>query len=328
MQFHTRPNTTVRYQHERLFAQRALELFGLSGTSLRLLKYSNTALFRVATTKEQFVLRLHPPERMSEVALRSELDWLTVLDHTSKVWVPAPLAATNGQLLVTTQLPNSSDYRFGSLFRWMPGEHRILRLTAPDAFRMGQCLGELHAFADAYTPPASFARWKFVWGAFEEFLYEPTWFVLMPEDAELLARAVECIHITLTRFNEQSEEVGLIYGDTNLSNFRFNGTQVGLLDFEVCCFGPYLFDITRTLLGFEETGERAPQLAVAFHHGYRTVRSIPALDDPLLIAFKIVNVVDVIIWILQWDERMPQETASKRMNQAIQQLQVLLRTYH
>jgi len=38
-----------------------------------------------------------------------------------------------------------------------------------------------------------------------------------------------------------------------------------MLDFEVFCFGYYLFDITRTLLKFEMFGDRAAQFAAGSH---------------------------------------------------------------
>lgn len=302
-----------------------LERFNLSHASLRLLKFSNTALYRVDTPQGRFVLRLHPPKRMPEAVLRSELDWLRILCQQTSLWTPEPVAAPDNQLLVMCHLPDQSDYRYGALFRWMGGQHKLRCLTAIDAYRMGQCLGELHAFAANYTPPPTFTRWKLDWGAFaDEIAHRPSWLALAPEDTRLLAHAITRIRLILEQLERSPDAIGLIHGDTNLSNFRFDGSRVGLLDFEVCCFGYYLFDVTRTLLDFAQLGDRAPQLEVAFYRGYTSFRPLPALDDQAMVAFRMMNIVDLIVWILRWDERMPRDTGPERVRQALRQLRQLV----
>jgi Ser/Thr protein kinase RdoA (MazF antagonist) len=315
-----------RQRAERGFALQALERFGLPAASLRLLKFSETALYRVDTPQGRFALRLHPQGRMPEAVLRSELAWLATLAREVALWVPEPVATPDGETLVACGSPDGADARLASLFRWMPGRHKLRGLTARDAYRMGRCLGELHAFAASYTPPADFTRWEIEWDEFaDEIVQRPSWFALAPNETQLLIRAIAQVQATLAELREDATARGLIHGDTNLSNFRFAGTRVGLLDFEVCCFGYYLFDVTRTLLGFVEAGGHAPQLAAAFHRGYGSVRAIPPLDHPHIVAFQVMNIVDLMIWILRWDERMPRETGPAQIAQALEQLRGLLR---
>jgi Ser/Thr protein kinase RdoA (MazF antagonist) len=311
---------------ERRFALQALERFGLPGASLRLLKFSETAHYRVDAAAGRFALRLHPPGRMPEVVLRSELAWLVTLSREAALWVPEPVPAPDGETVVVCRSPGGADYRLASLFRWMPGGHKVRGLTGPDAYRMGRCLGELHAFAAGYTPPADFTRWELEWGEFaDEVVQRHSWFVLASDDAQLLARAIAYVQQALAELREDPAARGLIHGDTNLSNFRFAGARVGLLDFEVCCFGYYLFDVTRTLLGLAEAGDRAPQLAMAFHRGYGSVRAVPPLDHPHMLAFQVMNIVDLIVWILRWDERMPREDSLWQLAAALVKLRELLR---
>jgi Ser/Thr protein kinase RdoA (MazF antagonist) len=315
-----------RQRAERGLALQALERFGLPGASLRLLKFSETALYRVDTPQGRFALRLHPPGRMPEVVLRSELTWLATLAREAALWVPEPAPAPDGETLITCSSPDGADYRLASLFHWMPGRHKVRGLTASDAYRMGRCLGQLHAFAASYAPPPAFTRWELEWDEFADGIVQGRWwFALTHEEAQLLHEAIAQVQATLAELHEDPAARGLIHGDTNLSNFRFAGTRVGLLDFEVCCFGYYLFDVTRTLLGFVEAGSHAPRLAAAFHQGYSSVRAIPSLEHPHMLAFQVMNVVDLIVWIMQWDERMPRETEPAQIAQALEQLRELLR---
>lgn len=315
----------ARLRYERHFAERALEEYGLGGASLRLLKYSSTALFRV-DADERYVLRLHPPERMTTDALQSELHWLTTLHHETHLWIPEPVPSHTHQLLVTCHLPNTTDNRRCGLFRWMPGGHKVQRLTPADAYRMGECLGELHAFAASYTFPPTFRRWSLDWGGFvDSVVQEPNpLFALDGEEQNQLALAVDRVRVALEQLRQQPDTFGLIHGDTNLTNFRFDRNRVGLLDFEACSFGYYLFDVTRTLLEFAQIPERAAQLAAAFHSGYTQIRALPELDSPHMIAFRIMNVVDLIVWIMAWDDRMPLQTGRPRIVAAMHDLRQLL----
>ena len=259
----------ARYRREYQFAQLALADYGLADASLRLIKYSNTALFQVDAI-ERFVLRLHPPERFSTAVLQTELHWLTTLRQQTSLWVPEPVPTPDGQLLTICELPNVADQRRAALFRWMPGHHKLRSLAAADADRMGACLGELHAFAAGYVPPPGFVRWKLDWGAFAESVVQrPQRLITLASHGEqVLAVAVAHVRAALASLQQRPHAFGLIHGDTNLSNFRFDRRRVGLLDFEAFCFGYFLFDVTRTLLDFEQIPDRAAQLGVAFHHGY------------------------------------------------------------
>jgi hypothetical protein len=59
---------------------------------------------------------------------------------------------------------------------------------------------------------------------------------------------------------------------------------------------------------------------MAFHQGYRQFRELPDLDDPRMLAFQIMNVVDLIVWILDWDARMPLATGPRRIAVALERL--------
>lgn len=314
----------ARHARELRLAQAALAEFGLAGAPLRLMRYASTALYCVEAS-ERVVLRLHPPERMPPAVLRSELAWLATLRREAGLLVPEPLPAPGGHVLAEVELSDEGR-RYAALFRWLPGRHRPASLTADDARRVGELLARLHRFAERYVPPAEFVRWDFDWGEFAGSTVErprlPA--LLAPADRALLSAALERVRVVMDQLGQRRDAWGMIHGDTNLTNFLFQPRSVALIDFESCCYGYYLFDITRTLLEFEQYGERAPALAAAFCQGYRPVRELPDLDHPHVRAFQVMNVVDLIVWILNWDARMPLATAPRRVAAALERLQALV----
>jgi Ser/Thr protein kinase RdoA (MazF antagonist) len=313
-----------RYRRERRLAELALGDYGLAGSALRLLKYSSTALFRV-DAGEPLILRLHPPERHPTPVIRSELDWLAALRRQTNLLVPEPVAAPDGRLLVEIHSPELGETRRAALFRWLPGRHKPRSLTSADAGRLGLYLARLHRFAEQYRPPPDFVRWEFDWGEFAASTVErPRWPArLAKSDHALMHAAIDRVRRAMDELGQRSDAWGLIHADTNLSNFLFQREAVALIDFEVCCYGYYLFDVTRTLLEFEMYGERAAALATAFHRSYRNERALPELDHPYMVAFRIMNVVDVIVWILDWGERMPLATGPRRVAAALERLRQL-----
>lgn len=314
----------ARHARELRLAQAALVEFGLPGAAIKLMKYAGTALFRVEAG-ERLALRLHPPERMPPAVVRAELAWLATLRREVGLPVPEPLPAPDGGMLAEVELPDEGR-RYAALFRWLPGRHKPASLTAADARRVGELIGRLHQFAARYVPPPEFVRWDFDWGEFAGSTVErPRWPALLaPADRALLATAIEQVRAAMDQLGQHRDAWGLIHGDTNLSNFLFQRGSVALIDFEVCCYGYYLFDITRTLLEFEQYGERAPELAAAFYQGYRLVRELPDLDHPHVRAFQVMNVVDLIVWILNWDARMPLATGPRRVAAALERLRALV----
>lgn len=319
------PTRAVRYQRERLLAELALAEYGLAGAPLTMIKYSNTALFR-ADAGERFALRLHPLDRHPAAVLRTELDWLATLRQQTTLIVPEPVAAPDGRRLVEVALPDTGERRYAALFRWLAGRHKPASLNAADAWRVGELLGQLHRFAAQYVPPPNFVRWEFDWGEFAAGMVErPRWPALLrARDQALMHAAIERVRAAMDELGQHPDAWGLIHADTNLTNFLFQRRAVALIDFEVCCYGYYLFDITRTLLEFERYGERSVGLVAAFQHGYRQVRELPDLDHPHVRAFQIMNVVDLIVWILNWDERMPLLTGPRRIAAALVRLHALL----
>jgi Ser/Thr protein kinase RdoA (MazF antagonist) len=99
------------------------------------------------------------------------------------------------------------------------------------------------------------------------------------------------------RLGEGPGVFGLIQADTNLTNVKFGGLRVGLLDFEVCCYGYFLFDVTRALLELARMPGGAA-LEAAFLAGYQRGMPIPEPRAEALAAFKLMNLVDIASWAL------------------------------
>jgi Ser/Thr protein kinase RdoA (MazF antagonist) len=288
-----------RVRRERRIAEQARTAWGLDHVPLTLLKHSITTLFRL-DAHERLVLRLLPPDRHPRVVVKSELDWLLALGQEAGLIVPEPVPARDGSLLVDIHDPESGAVRYAYVCRWAHGQHKRSRLTGADAERLGAVLARLHAFAEQYVPPSDFVRWDFDDETFRDNLHvlERKRGELAPENQQLLEGASKRVLDAMAAVGRGADAYGMIHADTNLSNIRFDGVRVGLIDFEVSCLGYYLFDIGRLRHELRALGARGADLFAALHRGYNQVRQLPAPGDEWITAFEFMSLVDIVVWVL------------------------------
>jgi Ser/Thr protein kinase RdoA (MazF antagonist) len=105
------------------------------------------------------------------------------------------------------------------------------------------------------------------------------------------------------------------------TNWLFLTGQVALLDFEVCCYGYYLFDVGRLLHEFERDQSRAAQFAQAFLRGYTHIRPLPPLGDAREQAGKLMSLIDIVVWACTLEPWMQLAWGTDLMRRAVRQIQ-------
>lgn len=309
---------------EHALARRALGRFGLDDAQLRVLKRSTTTTYRVDTAQGRLVLRLQSTARMPFAVARSELAWLRFLARETSLRTIAPIAAPDGALAA---LLDGEDEQCAALFRWMAGRHKR-RLSPRDAERFGHLLGWLHHYAAHFAPPPDFVRWDFDLGEFlstTAVIDQLAEQVIAADDKRLLRRAIEQVEGGFRIVESDPAHWGLIHGDVNLSNIRWQDGQPGLIDFEVCCYGPFLFDVGRFLhevAPFDQNGA----CAAAFHAGYSTVRPVPPLGSPLVRAFTLMSLLDVAAWLLKLPPTLAHLNPPERLTMVLHDIRRLMDT--
>ena len=316
-----------RTRLERRYAANALHHWGMTGARLTLIKCETTALFRVdASDGNRYVLRLHPPHRHPKARIESELIFLRTLHEHSSVHALVPVPTRDGSLLVEATLADEDEPRRCALFTWVSGQHKR-KLMTNDAQRLGETIARLHNVSQQFGRPDGFARWDFDEDTFADIAQEiethgPARYDT--DDMRLLRDAIALSQAGMRALGKDKASYGLIHADTNLSNFKFDGSNIGIVDFEVCCYGFYLFDVGRAL---EEMLDlpNARDVQYAFHAGYATHRALPSLDDECIRAFIAMNLVDFLAWVLSNErqlsaERLARDSAMwlRRLRAAIQ----------
>ncbi len=309
---------------ERRIAMRCLPHFGLAHPKVRLIKIRTTSLFRVSDGHQrQFVLRIQPTQRMPLHAVQAELAWLTTLREQTDLRVPEPVRTPAGELVGRTHSDTPDDERLCALFHWIPGRHKH-HLLSRDAALLGSMLGTLHHFASTYPLAASLARWRFDSAAFAEqvkLLDLPTDNILSANNRAMLRYAAEYVLSHLTILDTQPGSIGLIHADTNLTNWLFQRDHVALLDFEVCCFGYYIFDIGRLLHEFEASTVAIHDLVASFQRAYIAARPLPAWHDEQIMAGKLMSLLDVVLWAMTLEPWVRQAWGEYRIHAALAQIQ-------
>lgn len=291
------------------WAEAALERYGIEDARITLIKEGTGGrklVFRVESPiRGRFALQLFGLSRDNE-NLVPELLWLGAL-RTEKIPVPEPVPATDGSLVSRVSLEGSSEPRLCALLRWLPGRpgglNRGPRRSPDELSRAGSCVARVHRHFERYGAPegASFPYvydWDWVFGG-----AVPLWYkgksVYSPSELDVFRAAAERVRRDLGELGKDGDVYGIIHRDLHPNNFLFHDGEAYIIDFEVCGWGYYLFDVAVTFLALERHGT---QLQAAFLEGYRRER--PLLEDhwryfETFVAMRLVQRVNMA---LRWKE--------------------------
>jgi Ser/Thr protein kinase RdoA (MazF antagonist) len=269
---------------------------------VRPIRLINNAVFEVASKDVRFAMRVHRPGYRAVEQIRCELAFLQTLAEElrgTRVEVPRPIAALNGELMVRVRASNaeSSPECYCDLLSWIDG--RVLKhgsgLGARSTFLLGEGLARLHNAAERFDPPPDFnvPRWDaealfssaspFQPGPMEEFLSPRAWALFQD-----VARRTQLVFVELDRIGGQ---LGIVHHDYILINCHFKrgvgGWHLGILDFDDLGEGYFLYDLAPLLGNLSDYPNAYPRLRRAFLEGYRSIRPLPpALEAhlPVLMA--------------------------------------------
>lgn len=251
-------------------AEMALERYGLRGARLHQLTQGFARVFHVVcSTREEFCLRMYelpadgeyasrsdarvpapPPGRPSLEQLRAQLLWLSALARETPLLLPELVPAVDGSLMAYVSSEGAEESqqpgRQCVLLRWVPGTHKREGLSLEDVSVVGSLVAGLHNHAQrhALQGPSMFPRWDWHW-AFGEAV--PLWkegeqFYTASEMA-IFGSAAQRVGEDLQELGYGRDAFGPIHRDLHLGNLVFDGSRVGVIDFDLCGLGHYLLDL-------------------------------------------------------------------------------------
>lgn len=259
---------------------------------VELLATGLNTIFQVVTTDQRFVLRVHRPGYRTVVNTRAELLYLRELGDAlagTRIDLPRPVPTRDGDLVV-----EASDDQHCDMLTWVDGEvRRPGNGLDPAAVReLGHALALMHSATEKMTAPHGLPSWD----ADGMFTAAASPFRPLMEIDEILTAADRTdfdavAERTRKIFADLSADFGIIHvdyilGNTHLSR-KGDGWRVGVIDFDDCGLGCYLYDLCPmlgNLAGYPggTYNPNYPVLRDAFLGGYRSVRPLPVEWEPCL----------------------------------------------
>ena len=247
----------------RQLAETALHHYGLGEARLTFLRYFANVTYRVDLPEYTYPTSQSNPYLPDRYLLRvllsndwefarGEMSWLAALSSEAGLPVPMPVATLDGELLVRVATPGLPSGRIVSLMRWIDGRRRTTGLRPHHYASWGRMVGQLHAFAATWQPPAGFQRYIWDWQGLlggRGFRYPVEELVeSMPQELRGPFWAVsDEVRDAMAALGKEPDAYGMVHGDMYQENILFKGDRVIPIDFEDCGFGYWLWDIAVAL---------------------------------------------------------------------------------
>ncbi len=224
-------------------ARKALLHYDLPAYTLELIAQTHNTVFSVATPTQNYTLRAshtHKPDEQvaSEMAL---LQALTT--HQFPYATPTPLQNREGNWV--TRIGDKQVV----MMTYLEGEFRAPNtLTPEEATQLGQMIGHLHQWD--YDLPETFTRPRLdiggLFGESGQYALGEALSLFTPEQISVMKAVVGRVSSVFRTLGVNDYQFGIVHGDLLLPNVIF-GETLGILDFEYCGWGYYLYDLTPLL---------------------------------------------------------------------------------
>jgi Ser/Thr protein kinase RdoA (MazF antagonist) len=295
-----------------LIARKALEAYALSIAGVSPLKQVYNKNFRItAQGGEQYMLRICHPRRTSIEPVLSELLWLVALSQDTDLRVPESVLNKEMQYVTVVDDANLPQPSLCVLFHWTNGRFLYRNLTTSHLFQVGELTAHLHHHSAHWDRPAGFIRRRVdnlfclrqeQDDNFKEAVaaqaVQAVADVSAQQDARLVETVIRKVWAVLQGLGEGPENFGLIHADVHQSNYLFNKGRVGLIDFDDCGFGHWLYDLAVTLYCLQNH-PNFTNLREAFLAGYRQSHPLSMEHEGYLKSFIALRTLQDMLWDIE-----------------------------
>ena len=303
--------------------EKALHLWGLSGSEYRLIAARENQVFKVRTDDQSFALRLHRQGYRSDVELSSELQWMETVS-IGGIKVPTPIPAQSGELL---QIVDGTQVDVLDWLSGAPMAETVQALNSTQRVKLFNTIGiemaRLHLISDAWIQPDEFARCA--WDRAGLLGNEPLWDCfwenpgLSAEDRKLFITMRAKAVMDLSQV-EAHLDYGLIHADLVPANILVDDDRIQIIDFDDGGFGFRLFELATALAKFAFDDD-FDELRIALINGYTRLREI---DTNQLDLFIFLRSATYVGWNIA---RMDEQGASSRNERFIGEARQLALAY-
>ena len=296
-------------------ADKAVEKYNLDVQELAFIQHSENVTFKVDTSGHSYLLRVHLPltrsmgtHNLDPVIVRSEMVWVNSL-YRNKLPVPHPVKNKSGELVTRVQ---GMDRKLVNctLLEWLEGVPYTREMETEDTVaQMGTLTGRMHRHASRWRSPEGFNRPlrdpEYLSSVVESLQPAVEDGRINYQDFRALRASVDELIQSLNLIRKTRLSFGLIHGDLHRGNFLNGNGRIKLIDFSLCAFGSYAYDLGTCLSNI------SPALHPVFLEKYQSEFSLPKYHERLIEGFFIAS--HVIMFSYWMDDPRAQEALVQRV---------------
>ncbi|NLE63447.1 MAG: phosphotransferase [Bacteroidales bacterium] len=260
------------------------------------IKYSQNFVFLIQVNGIERILRITSNCHRTKKQIEAELDWILFLAN-SGVNVCKPIKSKNDMLINTIDLRDDSLHYV--IFEKANGKQVTGKEINSELFKLhGKLTGKIHNATKNYSKVNSNSR--FDWNENRLFTKDPYTY-LPPNVKDNIIPIISCLLNEAMEIPKTKNSYGLIHGDLNYNNFFINKDSLEVFDFDNCCNGYFVNDISKSLYSSIHTYHRSKRT------GDRTEFESPKVDmnleevwEPFWNGYKSENEIEDI-----WFEQIP-----------------------
>jgi Ser/Thr protein kinase RdoA (MazF antagonist) len=325
----------------RKLAEAAARQFGLRDARVIPVQHWLNTTYQIIGDGQRYALHIQRAGQQNCPEVWSEMIWLQALRAGAvgaraaartgerELEVPQPVLTVEGELLATVEVPQVLESRICVLFTWMEGRSLYRGLTPRLMKKAGEFLARMHSKSERFEPPEGFTRprWDvpaFRGGALNVDMAKCRAHI-SAEQWDIIERMGEVVRKSLTAVPEERGLFGMIHADFHPGNLLFHKGEVRAIDFELCGWGYYLYDIAVMLSVLVGRHPNYEALRSGFLEGYSEVRVLSGnwakTVDMFIAARKMIR----SLWLAEQIGRPVWEGAESRVKQELDYVHSYLR---
>lgn len=285
-------------QYEKLI-DNAISHYGIYDYGFEIIRHSENITIKIINNVDMksYLFRIHTPitsglqgVQHTIEGLNAEMKLLNSLAEQTCLPLQQPIKNKNGSYVSTIIDSKNNFYPLCTLLTWKEGEiFTGEELNSQDiAYEVGIVLAKLHNFSCKWTIPHPFIRPiydidKYI-NLTDRLQNGVNINLFKTKHYDIILETMNYIRNIFDRTPKTTNNWGIIHADLQGGNIIVNKDIVTPIDFGFSGYGYYLFDIGITLASLNTS------LRKKVFEGYKSLRKIDILDEPLISAGFILGI--------------------------------------